>query len=63
MKSNFFANISHEFRTPLTLIADPINDTLNDDSISDKKRQQFTVDKQNSERLLSLVNQVLDLSK
>ncbi|MGC1205459.1 MAG: histidine kinase dimerization/phospho-acceptor domain-containing protein, partial [Flavobacteriaceae bacterium] len=63
LKSNFFANISHEFRTPLTLIADPINDTLNDDALSDKKRQQFTVAKQNSERLLSLVNQVLDLSK
>lgn len=63
LKSNFFANISHEFRTPLTLIADPINDALTDESISDKKRQQFSVAKQNSERLLSLVNQLLDLSK
>ncbi len=63
IKSNFFTNISHEFRTPLTLISDPINDTLDDDTLSDKKRQQFTVAKQNSERLLSLVNQILDLSK
>lgn len=63
LKSNFFANISHEFRTPLTLISSPIDDILTDDSISDKNRQQFTVAKQNSERLLSLVNQLLDLSK
>ncbi|WP_179320309.1 response regulator [Winogradskyella helgolandensis] len=63
LKSNFFANISHEFRTPLTLISSPINDVLADDSISDKKRQQFTIAKQNSERLLELVNQLLDLSK
>jgi len=63
VKSNFFANISHEFRTPLTLIADPINDALDDNALSNKKRQQFTVAKQNSDRLLSLVNQLLDLSK
>ncbi|WP_338359140.1 response regulator [Yeosuana marina] len=63
LKSNFFANISHEFRTPLTLISSPIDDILTDDSISNKKREQFTVAKQNSERLLSLVNQLLDLSK
>ena len=63
LKTSFFANISHEFRTPLTLISSPINDILADDSISDKKRQQFNVAKQNSERLLALVNQLLDLSK
>lgn len=63
LKSNFFANISHEFRTPLTLISSPINDILAEDSISDKKRKQFTIAKQNSERLLELVNQLLDLSK
>ncbi|WP_225034628.1 tetratricopeptide repeat protein [Winogradskyella sp. SM1960] len=45
LKTNFFTNISHEFRTPLTLIASPIDDTLADASISDKKRQQFTVAK------------------
>ncbi|BAO74535.1 response regulator [Winogradskyella sp. PG-2] len=63
LKSNFFANISHEFRTPLTLINSPIDDILTEDSISNQKRQQFTIAKQNSERLLKLVNQVLDLSK
>ncbi|SDH33372.1 response regulator [Winogradskyella thalassocola] len=63
LKSNFFTNISHEFRTPLTLITSPIDDMISDDTISDKKRQQFTVAKQNSNRLLELVNQILDLSK
>lgn len=63
LKSNFFANISHEFRTPLTLISSPIDDLLAEDSISNKQREQFTIAKQNSERLLELVNQLLDLSK
>ncbi|MFP4846549.1 response regulator [Winogradskyella sp. PE311] len=63
IKSNFFANISHEFRTPLTLIANPIETTLNDDTISEVKREQFITAKRNSDRLLALVNQILDLSK
>lgn len=63
LKSNFFANISHEFRTPLTLISSPIDDVLSDETTSDKKRHQFNIAKQNAERLLELVNQLLDLSK
>lgn len=62
-KSNFFANISHEFRTPLTLITNPIETILEDDNLSDNKRQQFEMAKRNSDRLLSLINQLLDLSK
>lgn len=62
-KSNFFTNISHEFRTPLTLINIPIENTLDDETIDDNKRQQFIIAKRNSDRLLDLVNQVLDLSK
>ncbi|WP_456442172.1 hybrid sensor histidine kinase/response regulator transcription factor [Psychroserpens sp.] len=62
-KSDFFANISHEFRTPLTLINNPIDAILADDTISDKERKPFEIAKQNSDRLLSLVNQLLDLSK
>ena len=62
-KSKFFANISHEFRTPLTLITNPIDEALDDDSLPDKKREQFKMAKRNSDRLLSLVNQLLDLSK
>lgn len=62
-KSNFFANISHEFRTPLTLISNPIDQAIEDTSLSGKKRAQFVMAKRNSDRLLSLVNQLLDLSK
>lgn len=63
VKSNFFANIAHEFRTPLTLISNPIETTLDDQTISEIKREQFTTAKRNSDRLLGLVNQILDLSK
>ena len=63
VKSKFFANISHEFRTPLTLISNPIDEALEDPSITDKKRDKFIMAKRNSDRLLSLVNQLLDLSK
>ena len=62
MKSKFFANISHEFRTPLTLILSPL------DELIDKVRgpgiaDQLSVLKRNANRLLQLVNQLLDLSK
>lgn len=63
LKSSFFANISHEFRTPLTLISSPIDDLLMEDSLSDDMKQQFIIAKQNSNRLLELVNQLLDLSR
>jgi len=62
-KSKFFANISHEFRTPLTLITNPIESAIEDEELSHKKREQFKMAKRNSDRLLSLVNQLLDLSK
>ena len=62
-KSNFFANISHEFRTPLTLISGPIQDALNDESLPEDRRRDFEMAHRNAERLLSLVNQLLDMSK
>ena len=61
LKSRFFANISHEFRTPLTLILGPaekINSQTSGDIIKDSG-----IIKRNSKRLLQLVNQLLDLSK
>ncbi len=63
LKSNFFANISHEFRTPLALISGPVQNVLEDTSLSKERRSQFEMIQKNSNRLLSLVNQLLDLSK
>lgn len=65
MKSRFFANISHEFRTPLTLIQGPLQDLMEGTygSINERVRGQVGVMRRNSERLLQLINQLLDLAK
>ena len=62
-KSNFFANISHEFRTPLTLILSPVKAQLKQNNLSKEDENLFKIIKQNAERLLDLINQVLDISK
>ncbi|MBU2930135.1 response regulator [Winogradskyella psychrotolerans] len=62
-KSKLFANISHEFRTPLTLISGPIDKRLNSKGLNDEDRTEFKMIQRNSDRLLNLVNQLLDLSK
>ena len=59
LKTSFFANISHEFRTPLTLILSPLKDLRREFP----EREVFRVMQQNAERLLALINQLLDLSK
>ncbi len=61
VKSSFFANISHEFRTPLTLILAPLEQELQNKSAADKN--SLLLMKRNANRLLELVNQLLDLSK
>ena len=63
LKSNFFANISHEFRTPLTLITGPLEKRLESGKLSKKDRQELEMMQRNSNRLLGLVDQLLDLSK
>jgi signal transduction histidine kinase/DNA-binding response OmpR family regulator len=62
-KSRLFANISHEFRTPLTLISGPIEKRLNQEELHEDDRTEFTMIQRNSNRLLNLVDQLLDLSK
>jgi signal transduction histidine kinase/DNA-binding response OmpR family regulator len=62
-KSTFFANISHEFRTPLTLIKGPIEDHLNSDKLSPTERKNFKAALRNTQRLKDLVDQLLALAR
>lgn len=62
MKSEFFANISHEFRTPLTLIKGPVEDML-EEARGNRERKILQMIHANSGKLLKLINQLLDLAK
>jgi signal transduction histidine kinase/DNA-binding response OmpR family regulator len=62
IKSSFFANISHEFRTPLTLILGLTNKQIANPASPPDPKDSDTV-KRNAQRLLQLINQLLDLSK
>ena len=61
-KSRFFANISHEFRTPLTLIKGPI-EQLERNFNEKLSMENVKMIRRNANRVLSMVNQLLDLSK
>ncbi|MFC4872995.1 hybrid sensor histidine kinase/response regulator transcription factor [Negadavirga shengliensis] len=60
MKTRFFTNVSHEFRTPLTLILAPVEKLLQDRPDSPEVFQYQTIQK-NAKRLLLLINQLLDI--
>lgn len=62
MKSVFFANISHEFRTPLTLLLGPLRE-MRDGTFRGDAPHFLKIMVRNAERLLQLINQLLDLSK
>ncbi len=66
VKTRFFANISHEFRTPLSLIAGPINRAFknsNENEAITISNKHFDVIQNNTKRLQNLVDQLLDLSR
>jgi signal transduction histidine kinase/DNA-binding response OmpR family regulator len=60
---NFFTNISHEFRTPLTLMLSPLQDLLASDKVSSLAGKNLRLVQQNAFRLLKLVNQLIDYRK
>ena len=62
MKIKFFTNVSHEFRTPLSLILSPLDKILKHSSDPDLKKQLGLIQR-NAKRLLNLVNQLLDFRK
>ncbi|MEJ6979674.1 two-component regulator propeller domain-containing protein [Pedobacter sp. P351] len=63
LKIKFLTNVSHEFRTPLSLILAPIDKLIKQNSENPKALDQIAVIKRNARRLLHLVNQLLDFRK
>ena len=62
LKSNFFQGISHEFRTPLTMILGPLDDMILKEQFN-KQRSALVRIKKNANYILRLINEVLDISK
>lgn len=63
VKLRFFTDISHELRTPLTLIAGPIEEVLEKEKLTENGKENMHTAKRNTERMLKLVNQILDFRK
>ena len=63
LKSQFFSNITHEFRTPLTLIISPLEAISNTKGRVSSGENYLTTIKNNAYKLLDLVNRLLDFSK
>lgn len=62
-KTAFFSNVSHEFRTPLTLMLGPVEDALADPELPRRERERVEIVHRNGLRLLKLVNSLLDFSR
>ncbi|PHN04555.1 hybrid sensor histidine kinase/response regulator transcription factor [Flavilitoribacter nigricans] len=63
LKTRFFTNITHELRTPLTLITGPVEELLEQDSLQGKSKSYLVNIHHHTQRLLALVNQLLDFRK
>ena len=63
IKSRFFANVSHELRTPLTLLLAPLSSMLKSQQLDNKNFTLAKMAQQNTQQLLKLVNEILDLTK
>lgn len=62
-KLAFFTNVSHDFRTPLTLIADPVKRLMESDSLKDSDKFLLNIINKNVTVLLRLINQIMDFRK
>jgi PAS domain S-box-containing protein len=62
-KTRFFSNVSHEFRTPLTLMLGPVDELLDDHGLAPATRERLVLAQRNAHRLLRLVNSLLDFSR
>jgi signal transduction histidine kinase/ligand-binding sensor domain-containing protein/DNA-binding response OmpR family regulator len=63
LKLRFFTNISHEFRTPLTLISAPLDTLMDEQTTPEEKRYNYRLIKENILRLKRLVDQLMDFRK
>lgn len=62
-KMAFFTDMSHDLRTPLTLIADPVERILDDENLTGRQRHMLGIVRRNAALLLKLVGEILDLRK
>jgi len=63
IKLRFFTDISHELRTPMTLISAPLEHILKEEDVSDQVRHQLLTMQRNTDRMSRLLNQILDFRK
>ena len=63
MNMSFFANIAHEFRTPLTMIAGPVGQLVKSPSLSNEDKGLLSVAQRSIQRMFKLVNQLMDFNK
>ena len=63
MNMSFFANIAHEFRTPLTMIAGPVGQLAKSGQIGGEERSLLNIAQRSIQRMFKLVNQLMDFNK